>query len=206
MDGAGEMNSNGRWIERTLLLAVLLLQAMILIRMHGSHRQVEAGSAAHSHSGTGVSETPPGTFVVETAAIRPQRLEDEMDALMVEAMGKVALLQSAMQFHRGWDALNASPSLDMRHTDDGYLVTFSIPGVRPEELGVMLDGRVLTVSALCGTSAHPGGIRRYERRVLLPGSVGALEGAQARLTNGILRVHIPRGGDVAPPHAVMRLF
>lgn len=127
--------------------------------------------------------------------------------MMAGAMEKVARLNSAVQFLRGWEMLNASPSLDMRDTDGGYLVTFSIPDVQPDGLGVMLDGRVLTVRAQCGgTPALPGSLRCYERRVLLPGPVGASGDAQAHLTNGILRVLIPKGDGLGPRHDVMRLF
>jgi len=113
---------------------------------------------------------------------------------------------SSVQFNLGWDRLRASPTLDMRHTESGYLVTFSIPGVHADDLGVLLDGRVLTVRAWCAAPGYPGGGQRYERRILLPGPVGAAEEAQAQLTNGLLRVHVPKGTGSDPRRMVLRLF
>jgi len=36
--------------------------------------------------------------------------------------------------------------------------------------------------------------------------VGAAEEAQAHLTNGLLRVHVPKGGGVESRRVIMRLF
>lgn len=143
---------------------------------------------------------------VESPLPPPLTPEAMMGAMMADAVEEVARLQSALHLNRGWEQLPASPSLDMRSTEGGYLVTFNIPDVHSEDLGVLLEGRMLTVRALCGAPGVEGGLRRYERRVLLPGPVGAAEDAQAQLTNGILRVHVPRGLDTGARSVVMRLF
>jgi HSP20 family molecular chaperone IbpA len=210
-------NNNGRWIERGLLLAVLLMQVVILVQLRAtSRRDAPAPVASPSLSSGGYPEEDqmrvpalsPGLFALPRhAAGMDSMMDPMMDPMMAGAMENVARLHSAVQFLRGWEMLNASPSLDMRDTDGDYLVTFSIPDVEPDGLGVMLDGRVLTVRAECGgTLAHPGSQRCYERRVLLPGPVGEAEDAQAQLTNGILRVRIPKGDGLRPHRDVMRLF
>lgn len=198
-----------RWLERTLLLAVLAMQVAVFWQLRVVMRDGRLGE-------------PAGDVVAEAAApeptepLLPERAEwpDEavprfptaqvmaMDAMM-ESMAR---LHSAVQFNRGWDRLQASPTLDMRDTESGYLVTFSIPGVDADELGVLLDGRVLTVRAWCPATGAGGGGHRYERRILLPGPVGEAGEAQAHLTNGVLRVHVPKGAGLEPRRVVLRLF
>lgn len=198
-----------RWLERTLLLAVLAMQVAVFWQLRAVMR---AGRPAE----------PAGDVVAEVAAPEPaERLLPERAEMPDEAvppfpsaqvmamdamMESMARLHSAVQFNRGWDRLQASPTLDMRDTENGYLVTFSIPGVNADDLGVLLDGRVLTVRAWCPADGADGGGHRYERRILLPGPVGEAGEAQAHLTNGVLRVHVPKGAGLEPRRVVLRLY
>ncbi len=201
---AADMTSmhSGHRVDRVLLLAVLMMQVAVLVQLHRSTRQ------APSH----LPSADPGQPPVAAAPAAPpwgwhtRRLAAPMDDRVEDAMENVARLRSAVHFHRGWERLRASPSLDMRDTGGGYVVTFSIPGVHPDDLGVLLDGRILTVQALCASPGHPGGVYHYERRVLLPGPVGESDEAVVLLTNGVLRVHVPKGGDGVSPPLVRRLF
>lgn len=202
-----------RWFDRILLLAVLLMQIAVLAQLRISSRQADVISSSplvdsRADAAAKSPATANGTNSASAAAnvLRPHPLAEKMDILMTDAIKNVARLQSSVRFHRGWDALRVSPSLDMRHTKSGYLITLSLPGVNPDDLEVLLDGRVLTVMALCGPSDGTGQLCRYERRVLLPGPVGAVEEAQAHLTNGVLSVHVPRGEDYTVHRAVTRLF
>ncbi len=199
-----------RWLERTLLLAVLAMQLAVFWQLR---LVIRAARLAEEPAREVVAEVAP-QGVTEPLLPEHAELPDEaasrfpsaqvmaMDAMM-ESMAR---LHSAVQFNRGWDRLQASPTLDMRDTESGYLVTFSIPGVNADDLGVLLDGRVLTVRAWCPAEGAGGGGHRYERRILLPGPVGEAGEAQAHLTNGVLRVHVPKGAGLEPRRVVLRLF
>ncbi|HAS83533.1 MAG TPA: hypothetical protein DCS43_12915, partial [Verrucomicrobia bacterium] len=138
--------------------------------------------------------------------IQPQVFAGEIGLLMAGAVEQATRMHSAIHFNRGWERLHATPSLDMRDTDAGYLVTFNLPDVDRDRLEVFLDGRVLTVHARCGGFESRGDVRRYDRRVLLPGAVDAAANAKAELTNDVLRVLVPKGVDAGTRTVVMRLF
>ncbi len=201
---------HNRWIERTLLLAVLVMQVAVFWQLRAV---LGVGRAADEPAAEPVvaaqsPESPDPVALAQAEMPEGSRLwlpstpEMAIDAMMEN----MARLHSAVHFNRGWDRLQASPTLDMRDTESGYLVTFGMPGIKADDLGVMLEGRVLTVRAWCPSAGAPGGGQRYERRLLLPGPVGAAEEAQAHLTNGLLRVHVPKGGGVESRRVIMRLF
>src|SRR6187431_2366962 len=39
----------------------------------------------------------------------------------------------------------AWPALDVRETDDSYIVEAELPGIRPDDAEILLDGRTLTI-------------------------------------------------------------
>ncbi len=131
----------------------------------------------------------------------------EMDAFFAGAFENMARLRSAMHIDEGWDALRTSPTMDMRDGESDYLVSFSIPGADASDIDVSLAGRVLTVQALTPVRGpYSTRLQRFERRVLLPGPVGVADDAHASITNGILRVHVPKGSDGSPQLGTFRLF
>lgn len=199
-----------RWIERTLLLAVLAMQVAVFWQLRQMPRNGCAAEPPAVNVVAEVAAPEPAERLLPDRAELPAELVPPFPSAQVMAMDammeSMARLHSAVQFNRGWDRLQASPTLDMRDTESGYLVTFNIPGVAADDLGVLLDGRVLTVRAWCPAEGAGGGGYRYERRILLPGPVGATGEAQAHLTNGILRVHVPRGDGLEPRRVVLRLL
>lgn len=219
MNDSEKSDKGGYWFDRGLLLAILLMQGVLFWQSRVSMRQDSATRQALAtpdvSAKPALKSTPPPPVErqvgMETGGpdddlhLRHKAMAEGM-AEIVDAVQNVAQLYSAVQFNRGWEMLPASPSLDMRGTEGEYLITFNLPEVHPEDLGVLLEGRVLTVRALCGAPGSAGGLRRYERRVLLPGPVGDAESAQAHLTNGVLRVQVPRGSDDGRRSVVMRLF
>ncbi|NIT53216.1 MAG: hypothetical protein GWO41_10855, partial [candidate division Zixibacteria bacterium] len=58
-------------------------------------------------------------------------------------------LDSLFNIDEGWPMVAPSPTMDMRELDTHYLVTFSLPGLQADDVGVRIDGRILTV--LCDT-------------------------------------------------------
>jgi HSP20 family protein len=92
------------------------------------------------------------------------------------------------------------PAIDIYETSDAYLVEADLPGVRPEDVEVRLQGRFLTI---CGsrqsdvTQRHEKGVhveRRYGkfcRTFMLehPVDAGAVE---SRCEDGIYRIRLPK--------------
>src|SRR5919202_2731667 len=65
-------------------------------------------------------------------------LQDEMNQLFGRVFGQQPGLDRGGQ--RLW-----APALDIAERPDAYLVTVEVPGVRPEDLDITLEGGVLTV-------------------------------------------------------------
>jgi HSP20 family protein len=104
------------------------------------------------------------------------------------------------------DRLGASSiSVDMRETDDAYIVEAELPGVRPEDTDVTLEGRTLTIRARYDESREENGKgERYllrERRtgemarsVMLPGPVEA-DRVSSSFEQGELRITMPKAAE-----------
>jgi HSP20 family molecular chaperone IbpA len=191
-------------VERLLLGAILCLQLVIAWGLFGPQSKLDRDAERPvvdpikgSHN-----ELKAGVQAARLPAREPFR---EMDAIFADALEDMARLRSAMHIDEGWERLGASPAMDMRDDDNNYEVSFSIPGANPGDIDVSLDGRVLTVEAASRSPYHPH-IQHYKRRVLLPGPVGGVDGAYASITNGILRVHIPKGDTEASSEEPRMLF
>ncbi|MBK9713168.1 MAG: Hsp20/alpha crystallin family protein [Kouleothrix sp.] len=98
------------------------------------------------------------------------------------------------------------PALDVSETDDGYLVEASVPGLKPENLEIMVENNVLTIKGETRQAAEDKkrNYHRIERRfgsfqrtIALPTTVKA-DAIQASLTDGILRLEIPKAEEVKP--------
>jgi HSP20 family molecular chaperone IbpA len=199
-------------VERALLVAILGMQLVIAWGLYQRKPQEAEPLNARAVVADVSEMREPEVSMYPILPSRPvsfprRDLFDDMDALMSDAFQNMARLRSAMHIDEGWDVLSASPTMDMRDGDSDYRVSFSIPGARPSDIEVSLDGRVLTVEALAPVRGpHYTRLQRFERRVLLPGPVGGAADAHASITNGILRVHVPKGhaGDATP--GSLRLF
>ena len=109
-----------------------------------------------------------------------------------------------------WESISHSAALDMRELKDHYLVCFSLPKVTPKELHVRLRGQVLEVTAFTtGESGaiyevgggdgrnlrverHIGGMQGLRRRIQIPGPVLEDPPPTAFVTNGVLRITLPK--------------
>lgn len=131
-----------------------------------------------------------------------------MDSMMSSALRDMVRLHSAMQFDDNWDSIRLSPTMDMRSDDSDYIVMMSIPGIESTNLDVSLNGRVLTVRASSPGRMTPyhQQFRQFEKRILLPGKIGDISHARADVTNGLLRVHVPRGDSSGHQHGRINLF
>ena len=218
-----------KWAERFLLVCVLILQVAILVNGKGSGPAV-VNSEGESLTGSeprpspfldvvnrgsprpsSIGDTPravtyvdPGRFMPPPLAVNAgggsigrEQVFSRMGVLFEQAVRDLDRLR---YLDRGWDALISSPSMDMRDRGDNYLVTFCVPGVDASQVDVLLKGRLLTVDVPVG-SAQGGRFQMFRRRVQLPGSVGPCESASAVLTNGVLRIMVPK--CVAPAGSSM---
>ncbi len=103
------------------------------------------------------------------------------------------------------------PAVDIEDHGDAYLITADLPGVRPEDVDISLDGDVLKVS---GKRAHEAqktegehdGVRyhriermygSFQRSFQLPADVDP-EAVEAHGADGVLTIKISKQATVAP--------
>lgn len=113
-------------------------------------------------------------------------LFDQMSRMLTSAFPDVARISV-----HSW-----SPPVDVQETDDAYVIEADMPGVRPDDVRVDLQGNELRISGEYGT--EQGGEQqqsrrsgRFDYRVTLPGEVNA-ESCAAELDNGVLRLQMPK--------------
>ena len=104
------------------------------------------------------------------------------------------------------DRLGSSAmAIDMRESDDAYTVEAELPGVRPEDMDITLDGRNLTIRARYSESREEGGrgdqylvrerrMGESARSVMLPGAVDA-DAVTTEFENGELRISLPKAPE-----------
>jgi HSP20 family protein len=102
----------------------------------------------------------------------------------------------------GWRSMTEQagwlPLVDIEETDDAYVVSAELPGIRREDVDIELVGSELTISGEVKDEKHVGTMRkqtrrrgRFDYRVSLPDQVDA-DKVTANLKNGVLEVRIPR--------------
>ena len=205
------IGSSGYFV-RVLLVLVLLMQVLIVWGLFRKPVDIAERKVSDSEIGQEALTDEAGIgkkFRVVHSPWRFSRRDpfEDMDAMMTDAFRGMVRLGADINIDDGWDSLLASPALDMRDTDSDYIVSISIPGVDMDDVKVSLDGRVLSVKALTPASeANHSIVRSYERHILLPGSVGASSKMCANITNGVLRVKVPKGGKTDQRHMSGSLF
>lgn len=215
----------GRRLDRGLLVVVLVLQVLILAMLLGERRNRPAGhgreDAVAGAAGAISAPTVGGTPVrrvsgaddpaAVAASLRSSRaMFDRMDALFEQTVSEIAAMDRLFDSDAGWQALPVSPFLDMRDTGNRYVVVYGVPGMRPSDVQVVLDDRILTIRALLEYPPyvqHFGRSLQMDRSVRLPGPVGDPSEASAGITNGLLRVDLPKSEASVRVLAVpVRLF
>jgi len=93
-----------------------------------------------------------------------------------------------------------APPLDVRETDDAYIVEVELPGVNPDDTEVSIEGRTVTVRGQFAEEQEKqeGNLLLRERRrgkfmraVALPGMV-EVDKATSRYENGELTITLPK--------------
>ena len=102
-----------------------------------------------------------------------------------------------------WTGGRRAP-VDLYATEEAYILTAVLLGVRPEDLDIEVEEQTLTLTA---RAQQPGDGRQYlmrelpsfhlRRRVRLPEPVNAAK-AKATLEKGVLTVHLPKADRVLP--------
>jgi HSP20 family molecular chaperone IbpA len=90
-----------------------------------------------------------------------------------------------------WDKLPPSPGLDMIQTDRGYVVAFSLPRVRDEDIRIDCVRGSLDIRAVVRDADGKAQGQAF-RRIRLPVDSVADSELQRAFSNGVLRVFIPR--------------
>jgi HSP20 family protein len=95
------------------------------------------------------------------------------------------------------------PTLDVRETEDEYLVLVDLPGVKSEDVVIELTDQVLTISG-SRTPVEIGEVRRSERpfgsfvrRLTLPKGVDS-DKVVAEYKEGVLELRIPKRAEAKP--------
>ena len=124
-------------------------------------------------------------------------LREAMNQLMEESFVRPTTAQNGKNF---------VPALDLSETGEGYLVEAALPGVKPEDVEITVENNVLTIKGETRqeTDSKERNFHRVERRfgsfqrtIGLPTTVKA-DAIQASLTNGVLRLEIPKAEEVKP--------
>lgn len=96
-----------------------------------------------------------------------------------------------------------TPLLDVRETDDEYLVMVDLPGVKSEDVSIEFNDQVLTISGSripveTGESQlveRPYG--SFVRNLTLPKGVDS-DRIEADYHDGVLELHIPKPAEIKP--------
>ena len=103
-------------------------------------------------------------------------------------------------------AANWIPSVDIREEAERFVIHADVPGVDPKDIEISMEDGVLTLSGerKLDTSEEKAGWKRQERhsgrflrRFTLPEGTDA-EGINAKGSNGVLEIIIPKVAKVQP--------
>lgn len=90
------------------------------------------------------------------------------------------------------------PAADIIETDSAYHIEVELPGVRPEDADITLNGNELVVKGEVKERKREGLFRRrtrrvgeFELRVTLPGTLRESD-AEASFAYGVLKVYVPK--------------
>lgn len=97
-----------------------------------------------------------------------------------------------------WGSMGAGTPADLEETDDAFIVTADLPGVKRDDISVDLTDRGVTISGEIKEPERTGVVHRQARRtgrfdyrLTLPGEVDA-DKVEAKLENGVLTVRLPK--------------
>ncbi len=96
---------------------------------------------------------------------------------------------------------------DMYETDEDYVVTAALPGLKPEDLEITVQGNMLTISGEVKPEEHADEKANYHvrerrygkffRQIALPAGIEG-DRVQAHLENGVLTLTVPKAEELKP--------
>lgn len=98
------------------------------------------------------------------------------------------------------------PAVDIKEEANGFVIHADVPGVEPKDIDVTLENGILTIRGQRRVEAREerDGYRRVERvsgqffrRFSLPDTAAA-DGVEAKYSNGVLEVRIPKQAQAEP--------
>ncbi len=128
-------------------------------------------------------------------------LEGDIDQLFTPAVLPIRVVST-----------NSTPAMNIVDEGKQFVATFDVPGVKKEDVKITKKGSVLTISGerKKGTLPDNGKWLRSEswagsftRTLELPELINA-EGISAELTNGVLRVSIPKAEEAKSREIAVR--
>jgi HSP20 family protein len=104
---------------------------------------------------------------------------------------------------RGIDDLAWSPQADIAETDDAYVLSIDVPGVRKDQIDVQVHERDIVVTGEVTRRedgrwfrrGRPAG--RFDFRATMPGDVSP-DKVSAELSDGVLTVRVPKAETAKP--------
>lgn len=108
-------------------------------------------------------------------------------------------LVNAGQENQSW-----SPAVDLSEDDSGYFITVDLPGVNPDDVEITTHGQQLTIKGKrdweVGERSSLSSERwrgDFLRRFTLP-KVADVDNIDAKYSNGVLAVFLPKSKDAEP--------
>jgi HSP20 family protein len=96
------------------------------------------------------------------------------------------------------EAVAWAPLVDVEEQDDAYVIEAELPGARPEDVNVEVVGNEVSITGEIVERERKGILRRktrrtgrFEYRLALPEHVSS-EGVEAKLSEGVLTVRVPK--------------
>lgn len=102
-----------------------------------------------------------------------------------------------------------TPMLDVRETDDDYVVLADLPGVKPDDVTIEVNEQMLTISGSrvpvemgeAQLVERPYG--SFARSLTLPKGVDS-DKVRAEYTHGVLELHIPKPAEAKPKRIAIK--
>lgn len=85
------------------------------------------------------------------------------------------------------NAMGPQASYEVNETNDNYLISFDMPGVKKQDIKIEVQGNQLMISG----ERHGDSTRKFERSFVLPASINT-EKIEAQYEDGVLSVALPK--------------
>jgi HSP20 family molecular chaperone IbpA len=136
-----------------------------------------------------------------------RRMRERMDRLFARAMSDFDVLHGLPDIDAGWGTVGISPFIDMREGRDAYVVVLTLPNIDVSRTAVFLEGRILRILAPFHLHPFAGShVDVFEKTLQLPGPIDGDRRPLAAVTNGTLRVVVPKGSEEETSGASIRLL